>query len=162
MVKRYHPIYIQTHFNHPKECTQEAFDACALLADAGCLIGNQTVLLKGVNDTAEIMKELNYKLLMMRVKPYYILQCDMAQGISHFRTPIQTGIDIINELRGWMSGLAIPHFVVDLPHGGGKVSLLPEYVVSRDKDKWIFRNYRNELFEYHEPMVSSGLLEESS
>ena len=111
MLTKYHPVFVHTHFNHPKECTQEAFDACAKLADAGCVINNQMVLLKGVNDDPEIVMELNHKLLMMRVRPYYIFQCDMSQGISHFRTPIEVGINIIEKLRGWTSGMAVPHFV---------------------------------------------------
>lgn len=151
VIRKYHPVLVHTHFNHPKECTQEAFDACARLIDAGCILNNQMVLLKGINDRAEIVKELNHKLLLMRVQPYYMLQCDMAQGISHFRTPIQVGIDILDQLRGWTSGMAIPHFVVDLPGGGGKVSLLPEYVIKREGKKWLFRNYKNEHFEYIEP-----------
>lgn len=151
MLRKYHPIFVHTHFNHPKECTQEAFDACARLSDAGCVINNQMVLLKGVNDDPMIVKELNHKLLMMRVRPYYIFQCDMSQGISHFRTPIQTGIDIIEKLRGWTSGMAVPHFVVDAPGGGGKIPILPNYVIKHEGKKWILRNYKNEKFEYNEP-----------
>lgn len=151
MLKKYHPVFVHTHFNHPKECTQEAFDACAKLADAGCVINNQMVLLKGVNDTPEIVKELNHKLLMMRVRPYYIFQCDMSQGISHFRTPIEVGLNIIEHLRGWTSGMAVPHFVVDAPGGGGKIPLLPEYVVKHEGKKWVFRNFQNKQFEYNEP-----------
>jgi lysine 2,3-aminomutase len=148
ILKKYQPIFVNTHFNHPKECTLEAFDACALLADAGCVLNNQMVLLKGINDDPGIVLELNKKLLMMRVRPYYIFQCDMARGLSHFRTPIETGIRIIDHLRGWSSGLAVPHFVIDLPGGGGKVSLLPEYLKRREGNKWIFRNYQNIEFEY--------------
>jgi lysine 2,3-aminomutase len=151
MLKKYHPVFIHTHFNHPKECTKEAFDACARLADAGCVINNQMVLLKGVNDDPKIVMELNHKLLMMRVRPYYIFQCDMSQGISHFRTPIEKGIEIIESLRGWTSGMAVPHFVVDLPGGGGKVPILPEYVKKRDGKRWVFRNFQNKEFEYIEP-----------
>lgn len=150
MVREYHPVFIHTHFNHPKECTLEAFDACAKLADAGCMINNQMVLLKGVNDKPEIVRELNHKLLMMRVRPYYIFQCDMSQGISHFRTPIETGINIIEQLRGWTSGMAVPHFVVDAPGGGGKIPLVPNYVVSHEGKKWVFRNFQNRHFEYLE------------
>ncbi|OFZ19268.1 MAG: lysine 2,3-aminomutase [Bdellovibrionales bacterium GWB1_55_8] len=151
MVKKYHPLFIHTHFNHPKECTREAFDACAKLADAGCVIHNQMVLLKGVNDDPKIVKELNHKLLMMRVRPYYIFQCDMSQGISHFRTPIEAGINIIENLRGWTSGMAVPHFVVDAPGGGGKIPLLPNYLVKHEGKKWILRNYKNQQFTYEEP-----------
>jgi lysine 2,3-aminomutase len=150
MVRKYHPVFVHTHFNHPKECTLEAFDACAKLADAGCVINNQMVLLKGVNDTPEIVKELNHKLLMMRVRPYYIFQCDQSQGISHFRTPIEVGINIIEKLRGWTSGMAVPHFVVDGPGGGGKIPLLPNYVVKREGKKWTLRNYTGKHFEYWE------------
>jgi lysine 2,3-aminomutase len=151
MLKKYHPLYIHTHFNHPRECTQEAFDACAKLADAGCVINNQMVLLKGVNDKPEIVKELNHKLLMMRVRPYYIYQCDLSQGIGHFRTPVETGIEIIEKLRGWTSGMAVPHYVVDAPGGGGKIPLLPNYVVSREGKKWVLRNFRKDQFTYIEP-----------
>ena len=109
------------------------------------------VLLKGINDDPEIVKELNHKLLMMRVRPYYIFQCDLSQGISHFRTPIETGIKIIEKLRGWTSGMAVPHFVVDAPGGGGKIPILPEYVVKHEGKKWVLRNYENKTFEYIEP-----------
>jgi lysine 2,3-aminomutase len=151
MVKKYHPVFVHTHFNHPKECTLEAFDACARLADAGCVLHNQMVLLKGVNDHWKIVKELNHKLLMMRVRPYYIYQCDLSQGISHFRTPVEVGLDIIEHLRGWTSGMAVPHFVIDAPGGGGKIPLLPEYVVKHEGKRWVLRNYKNEQFEYIEP-----------
>ncbi len=151
MLAKYQPLYVHTHFNHPKECTQEAFDACRRIADAGCPINNQMVLLKGVNDKPEIVKELNHKLLMMRVRPYYIYQCDLSQGISHFRTPVEVGLNIIEHLRGWTSGMAVPHFVVDAPGGGGKIPLLPEYVVKREGKKWTLRNFRKQQFEYIEP-----------
>ncbi|MEN9722065.1 MAG: hypothetical protein RJB38_51 [Pseudomonadota bacterium] len=151
MLRKYHPVFIHTHFNHPKECTQEAFDACARLADAGCIINNQMVLLKGVNDDPQIVKQLNHKLLMMRVRPYYIFQCDMSQGISHFRTPIEKGLEIIKALRGWTSGMAVPHFVVDAPGGGGKIPLIPSYVEGREGKKWILRNYKGDRYEYNEP-----------
>ncbi len=151
MLKKYHPVFVHTHFNHPKECTLEAFDACARLADAGCVLHNQMVLLKGINDDPQIVKELNHKLLMMRVRPYYIYQCDLSQGISHFRTPVETGLNIIEHLRGWTSGMAVPHFVIDAPGGGGKIPLLPEYVVKHEGKKWILRNFRKQEFEYIEP-----------
>ena len=151
MVSKYHPVYIHTHFNHPKECTQEAFDVCARLANAGCMINNQMVLLKGVNDKPEIVKELNHRLLMMRVRPYYIFQCDMTQGIGHFRTPVEVGMNIIEHLRGWTSGMAVPHFVIDTPGGGGKIPVLPNYVVSHEGKQWILRNYKKKQFEYNEP-----------
>jgi len=153
MVKKYQPVFIHTHFNHPKECTTEAFDACARLADAGCMINNQMVLLKGVNDDAKIVMELNHKLLMMRVRPYYIFQADLSQGISHFRTPISKGLEIIQALRGWTSGMAVPHYVVDAPGGGGKIPLIPNYVVEHKENekKWVFKNYKGEKYTYFEP-----------
>ena len=151
MLRKHQPVFVNTHFNHPKECTAEAFEACRKLADAGCVLGNQMVLLKGVNDDPKVVKELNHKLLMMRVRPYYIYQCDLSQGISHFRTPIETGLKIIEELRGHTSGLAVPHFVVDAPNGGGKIPLLPEYFVRREGNKVILRNYTFKEFEYIEP-----------
>jgi lysine 2,3-aminomutase len=150
MLRKYHPVIVHTHFNHPKECTLEAFDACAKLADAGCMINNQMVLLKGVNDDADVVKQLNHKLLLMRVRPYYIFQCDQSQGLGHFRTPIEKGIEIIEKLRGWTSGMAVPHFVVDAPGGGGKIPLLPNYVVKREGKKWTFRNYKGTHHEYWE------------
>jgi lysine 2,3-aminomutase len=151
MVAKYQPVYIHTHYNHPRECTREAFDACARLADAGCPINNQMVLLKGVNDDPKIVKELNHKLLMMRVRPYYIFQCDMSQGISHFRTPVEKGLEIIEALRGWTSGMAVPHYVIDAPGGGGKIPLLPQYVEKHEGKKWFLRNYKNDKYVYEEP-----------
>jgi lysine 2,3-aminomutase len=151
MVRRHHPVYVNTHFNHPKECTAEAFEACRRLADAGCVIGNQMVLLKGVNDDPKLVMDLNHKLLMMRVRPYYIYQCDLSQGISHFRTPIATGLAIIEALRGHTSGLAVPHYVVDAPNGGGKIPLIPEYVVKHEGKQWVLRNYAGKQYTYDEP-----------
>ncbi len=151
MIRQHHPVFVNTHFNHPKECTREAMDACRRLADAGVAISNQMVLLKGINDDPKIVKSLNHKLLMMRVRPYYIYQCDLAQGISHFRTPVAKGIEIIENLRGWTSGLAIPQFVVDGPGGGGKIPLMPEYIVAKDGKKLTLRNYTGKQFEYFEP-----------
>ncbi len=151
MLTKYHPVFVHTHFNHPKECTQEAFDAVARLVNRGCVVNNQMVLLKGVNDDPKIVKELNHKLLMMRVRPYYIFQCDMAQGISHFRTPVEKGLEIIEALRGWTSGMAVPHYVIDGPGGGGKIPLIPNYVVKREGKKWTLRNYKNDQFVYEEP-----------
>ena len=151
MVSKYHPVFIHTHFNHPKEVTLETFDAIAKLADAGCVINNQMVLLKGVNDDPKTVMELNHKLLMMRVRPYYIFQCDLAQGISHFRTPVSKGIEIIENLRGWTSGMAVPQYVIDAPGGGGKIPLLPNYVVKHEGKKWVLRNFRNNQYTYIEP-----------
>jgi len=151
MLRKHHPVYVNTHFNHPKECTAEAFEAARRLADAGCVLGNQMVLLKGVNDVPQTVKELNHKLLLMRIRPYYIYQCDLSRGISHFRTPVETGIQIIEHLRGHTSGLAVPHFVVDAPNGGGKIPVQPQYVLSHEGKKWVFRNYAGKEFEYFEP-----------
>jgi lysine 2,3-aminomutase len=151
MLREHHPVYVNTHFNHRKECTAEAFEAARRIADAGCPIGNQMVLLKGVNDDPAIVKELNHKLLLMRIRPYYIYQCDLAKGISHFRTPVETGIRIIESLRGHTSGLAVPQFVVDAPMGGGKIPVNPQYVVRREGKKWVLRNYAGKEFGYFEP-----------
>lgn len=148
MIKKYHPIYVNTHFNHPWEITEESKKACTMLVDAGVPVGCQTVLLKGVNDDPEVMKELMKKLLAMRVRPYYIYQADLTKGANHFRTPIDVGLEIMDNLRGHISGLAVPQFVIDAPGGGGKIPLLPDYVLARDKEKIILRNYKNEVFEY--------------
>ena len=128
---RHRPLYLHTHFNHPRELTSEARRALGLLLDAGCVLGNQMVLLRGVNDTAEVVMELNRGLLQVGCRPYYILQCDMAQGISHFRTPLAVGLEIVAALRGRIGGMGVPDLVVDLPGGGGKVELVPDAVVSR-------------------------------
>jgi lysine 2,3-aminomutase len=148
MIKKYHPIYVNTHFNHPWEITEESKKACEMLVDAGVPVGCQTVLLKGVNDDPEVMKELMKKLLAIRVRPYYIYQADLTKGANHFRTPIDVGLEIMDNLRGHISGLAVPQFVIDAPGGGGKIPLLPDYVLARDKEKIILRNYKNEVFEY--------------
>jgi lysine 2,3-aminomutase len=151
MLKKHQPVFVNTHFNHPKECTAEALDACRRLADAGCVMGNQMVLLKGVNDDYRIVKELNHRLLLMRVRPYYIYQCDLSQGISHFRTSIATGLEIMEKLRGHTSGLAVPTYVVDAPGGGGKIPLLPEYMVKHEGKSWTLRNFQQRKFTYIEP-----------
>jgi lysine 2,3-aminomutase len=151
MLRHHHPVFVNTHFNHPKECTAEAFEAARRLADAGCVIGNQMVLLKGVNDDPKTVMELNHKLLLMRIRPYYIYQCDLAKGISHFRTPVETGIRLIEALRGHTSGLAVPQFVVDAPHGGGKIPVNPEYVVKHEGKTWTLRNYAGKTYTYDEP-----------
>jgi lysine 2,3-aminomutase len=151
MLRKHHPVFVNTHFNHPKECTAEAFEAARRLADAGCVLGNQMVLLKGVNDEPKTVLELNHKLLLMRIRPYYIYQCDLSKGISHFRTPVATGIRIIEALRGHTSGLAVPQFVVDAPHGGGKIPVNPEYVLSHEGKRWTFRNYAGKTYTYDEP-----------
>jgi lysine 2,3-aminomutase len=148
MLKKYHPIYVNTHFNHPWECTPEAERACAMLADAGCPIGNQAVLMKGVNDDPEVMLELHRKLLKMRVRPYYIYQADLTKGTNHFRTPVRVGLEIMDKLRGHTSGLAVPYFVIDAPGGGGKIPLLPQYVLGRNGKDIILRNYKYEIYTY--------------
>jgi lysine 2,3-aminomutase len=148
ILKKHHPLYINTHFNSPMECTEQAKKACWMLADAGIPLGNQAVLLKGVNDKVEVMKELNHKLLQMRVKPYYIYQADMIKGTQHFRTSVQTGIDIIKALRGHTSGMAVPTFVVDAPGGGGKIPISPDYVVSREGSNLVLRNFEGNEYVY--------------
>lgn len=148
LIRKYHPVYINTHFNHPWECTPEAEKACGMLADAGCPVGNQTVLMKGVNDDPDVMLELHRKLLKMRVKPYYIYQADLTKGTKHFRTPVRVGLEIMDKLRGHTSGLAIPYYVIDAPGGGGKIPILPQYVLGRDGKNIILRNYKYEIFTY--------------
>jgi lysine 2,3-aminomutase len=150
-VKKYHPIYMNTHFNHPAELTPESVAALGRLADAGIPLGCQTVLLRGVNDDPAIMKDLMQKLLKARVRPYYIYMADQVAGGEHFRTTVEKGLEIIKALRGWTSGLAVPHFVIDAPGGGGKVPLLPEYVEEINEDEVIFRNYEGQRFVYKQP-----------
>src|SRR5690349_13959535 len=151
MVRKYHPVYMNTHFNHPSELTPAAVAALARLADAGVPLGCQTVLLRGVNDDPQVMKELMQKLLKARVRPYYIYMADQVAGGEHFRTQVEKGLEIVKALRGWTSGLAVPHFVIDAPGGGGKVPLLPEYVEEINEDEVIFRNYAGERYVYKQP-----------
>lgn len=158
MIRKYHPIYVNTHFNHPWECTPEAEKACNMLADAGCPVGNQAVLMKGVNDDPDVMLELHRKLLKMRVRPYYIYQADLTKGTNHFRTPVRVGLEIMDKLRGHTSGLAIPYYVIDAPGGGGKIPLLPQYVLGRNGKDIILRNYKYEIFTY--PDVEEGRMEQ--
>ncbi len=148
MLRNYHPIYVNTHFNHPWECTPEAKRACELLADAGCPVGNQSVLMKGVNDNPDVMLELVRKLLVMRVRPYYLYQADATKGTDYFRTPVRVGLEIMDKLRGHTSGLAVPSFVIDAPGGGGKIPLLPQYVLGRAGNQIILRNYKYDIFTY--------------
>jgi lysine 2,3-aminomutase len=148
MLRRYHPLFLSVHFTHPDEMTPETRRACEMLADAGMPLGSQTVLLKGINDDPATMKSLMHKLLSVRVRPYYIYQCDLIPGSSHFRTTIETGIDIIENLRGHTSGYAVPQFVVDAPGGGGKIPILPHYVVESGPEKWVLRNYKNNRYTY--------------
>ena len=148
MLKLFHPLYINTHFNHPSEITPEAQKACKMLADAGIPLGCQTVLLKGVNDSLEVMKSLMHKLVVNRVRPYYIFQADMVKGTSHFWTPLERGIEIMRGLQGHTSGLCIPHFVIDLPGGGGKVPVIPDYITGSEKDALYVRNYKGDTYCY--------------
>lgn len=148
MLRKYHPIYINTHFNHPWEITDESKKACELLVDAGVPVGNQCVLMRGVNDNPEIIKDLFRKLLAMRVRPYYLYQADLTKGANHFRTPIKVGLEIMDKLRGHISGLAIPHYVIDAPGGGGKIPILPQYVLHQDDEKIVLRNFKYETFVY--------------
>jgi lysine 2,3-aminomutase len=151
ILKKYHPIYVNVHFNHPEEITASAKQACASLADAGIPLGNQAVLLKGINDCPELIRKLMQQLLMIRVRPYYLYQCDMSQGIQHFRTPISSGIQAIEYLRGHTSGLAVPTYVVDAPGGGGKIPVMPQYMVSQNSSKVVLRNYEGVFTTYTEP-----------
>lgn len=151
MLKKYHPIWINTHFNHSKELTPESKKAVDLMADAGIPLGNQSVLLKGVNDCVNVMKKLVKRLIAIRVRPYYIYQCDLSQGIEHFRTPVSKGIEIIEGLRGHISGIAVPTFVVDAPGGGGKIPVMPNYVISQAPGKTILRNYEGMITTYYGP-----------
>ncbi len=153
MLKKYHPLMMSIHFTHPKEITDAVRRACGELADAGIPLGSQTVLLKGINDKPYIMKKLVHELLKIRVRPYYIYQCDLAVGTEHFRTSVATGIQIIEKLRGHTSGYAIPTYVIDAPGGGGKIPVEPDYLVSRGKGKVVLRNYEGRVFEYPEPNI---------
>ena len=150
MLRKYHPLWMSVHVNHPRELTTEVRDALGRLADSGIPLGNQSVLLAGVNDDAAIMRELVHKLLLCRVRPYYLYQCDLIRGSSHLRTPVAKGIEIIESLRGFTSGYAIPQFVIDAPGGGGKVPVNPDYVVYHDAEKIVIRNFEGKIFEYPE------------
>jgi len=151
VLRKFHPLFINTHFNHPDELTPSAVACLGMLADAGIPLGCQTVLLKGVNDTPAVMVRLMQRLLMARVRPYYIYMADQVAGGEHFRTSVATGLEIMKALRGWTSGLANPHFVIDAPGGGGKVPLLPEYVESFTEDEVVLRNFKGERYVYVQP-----------
>ena len=151
MLKKYHPIWVNTHFNHPNEITPEAAAACARLADAGIPLGNQSVLLAGVNDCVHVMKKLVNELVYIRVRPYYIYACDPSLGLSHFRTPVSKGIEIMEGLRGHTSGLCVPTFVVDAPGGGGKTPVMPTYLISQKPGKIVLRNFEGVITTYTEP-----------
>lgn len=152
MLGRFHPLYLNTHFNHPAEITDASTRACAMLADAGIPLGNQSVLLRGVNDDVTVMRDLMTGLLDLRVKPYYIHQIDLIKGTAHFRTPVSRGLEIIRALRGHVSGMAVPHYVIDLPQGKGKVALLPE-VVEREGDMLTLMTYQGERVTYRDITV---------
>lgn len=151
ILKKYHPVWLNTHFNHPKEITEESAKACAMLADAGIPLGNQSVLLAGVNDCVYVMRDLVQQLVRIRVRPYYIYQCDLSLGLEHFRTPVAKGIEIIEALRGHTSGFCVPTFVVDAPGGGGKTPVMPNYVISQSSRKVILRNFEGVITTYTEP-----------
>ena len=156
VLKKYHPLYLSIHVTHPDELTPAAAAACNRLADAGVVMGSQTVLLQGVNDCPDVIKTMMHGLLRMRVRPYYLLQCDAIRGSSHFRTPISKGIEIIRSLRGHTTGYAVPHFIVDLPAGGGKISLDPDYLSHHDGAFWHATNYLGEGYRYYDPDAAAS------
>lgn len=151
MLKKYHPLWLNTQFNHPREITPDSLQAVQKIADAGIPLGNQSVLLRGINDCPYIMRWLGQKLIEARVRPYYLYQCDLSNGIEHFRTSVNKGIEIIELLRGHTSGLAVPTYVLDVPGGGGKISLGPQYMISHLGTKVILRNYEGMIASYAEP-----------
>jgi len=151
MLRKYQPIYFMTHFNHPYEVTPQAAAACARIADAGMPVQNQSVLLRRINSDARIMKKLSHELLKIRVKPYYIYQCDLATGIEHFRTSVSKGFEIMEVLRGHTSGIALPTFVIDAPGGGGKIPVMPNYILTITDDHAVVRNYRGMMSSYTNP-----------
>lgn len=148
ILRKYHPLFISVHFTHPDELTTEAKEACEKLANAGIPLGSQTVLLKGINDNISVMKKLMHGLLMIRVRPYYLYQCDPILGSAHFRTPVEKGLEIISGLRGHTSGYAVPSFVVDAPGGGGKIQLLPDYSLGRDENYLLLKNFEGKTYKY--------------
>ena len=156
MLKKHHPLWMSLHYMHPSECTPESYRACARLADAGIPLGSQTVLTREVNDDVETMKRLMHHLLRMRVRPYYIYQCDPISGSGHFRTPVSKGLEIIEGLRGHTTGYAVPAYVIDAPGGGGKIPLQPDYVVGRDGDDLVLRNFEGRMFRYPDPGGTFG------
>jgi lysine 2,3-aminomutase len=157
VLKRYHPLWLSLHFTHPDELTPEVAQACARLADAGIPLGSQTVLLAGINDDLETLRRLVHGLLTMRVRPYYLYQCDPIVGSGHFRTPVAKGVELIGGLRGYTTGYAVPTFVVDAPGGGGKVALYPEGVVGREGEDVLLRNYEGRVYRYPDPGGTLGL-----
>ena len=159
ILRKYHPLFMSVHSNHPRELTTEVRDALGRLADAGIPLGNQSVLLRNVNDSAEVMKAHVQKLLMCRVRPYYIYQCDLISGSAHLRTTVRKGLQIMEELRGHTTGYAVPQYVIDAPGGGGKVPINPDYIVQQDDERVIIRNYEGKLFEYPEAIDVPPLIE---
>jgi lysine 2,3-aminomutase len=157
ILRKHHPLYVNVHFNVPREFTWESRLAVARLADAGIPLGNQSVLLAGVNDCWALMRELMRLLTANRIRPYYIYQCDLAQGLEHFRTPVSKGIEILEHLRGHISGMAVPTFVVDAPGGGGKIPVMPYYVVSQHENKVVLRNFEGRIVAYEEPQEYTGM-----
>ncbi|HBY18883.1 MAG TPA: lysine 2,3-aminomutase, partial [Candidatus Marinimicrobia bacterium] len=151
MLKKHQPLWINTHFNHPREVTASAQEALRKLADGGFPLGNQSVLLAGVNDCPRIMRRLVHKLVKNRVRPYYLYQCDLSEGLSHFRTPVSKGIEIIESLIGHTSGFAVPRYVIDAPGGGGKIPVMPKYLISWGTNKAVLRNYEGVICSYKEP-----------
>ncbi|MFW9771953.1 MAG: lysine 2,3-aminomutase [Promethearchaeota archaeon] len=152
ILRRNHPIWFNTHFNHPNEITEDSTRACEMLADAGIPLGNQSVLLRGINDCIHIMKRLVQELVRIRVRPYYIYQCDLSMGLGHFRTSVAQGIEIIEGLRGHTSGLCVPTFVVDAPGGGGKIPVMPDYTISQGHKRVVLRNFEGVITTYDEPV----------
>lgn len=155
MLRKHHPLWISIHCNHPKELTSEVRDGLGRLADAGIPLGNQAVLLKGINNSADTLKELFQKLLICRVRPYYLYQCDLIQGSAHLRTTIREGLEIMEQLRGYTTGYALPQYVVDGPGGGGKIPLNPEYIVAHTDDRIVLRNFKGDIYEYPEAPTAS-------
>jgi len=147
-LKKYHPLWMSLHFIHPEECTPEAYRACDMLANAGIPLGSQTVLLKGINDSVATIRDLMHHLLRMRVRPYYLYQCDPISGSGHFRTTVEKGLEIIRGLRGYTTGYAVPTYVIDAPGGGGKIPLMPNYNAGREGDFLLIKNYENRIFRY--------------
>lgn len=152
ILAKYHPIFLNTHFNHPREITAESKAACERLADAGVPLGNQSVLMKGINDCPLVLKNLSHGLLKIRVRPYYLYQCDLSQGIGHFRTSVAAGLQAIESLRGHTSGLAVPTFCIDAPGGGGKIPVSPQYLISQGPGRSILRNFEGGIYTYTEPL----------
>ena len=151
MLKKHQPLWINSHFNHPRELTNSSRTAVRKLADAGFPLGNQSVLLAGVNDCPRIMKSLVHKLVMNRIRPYYLYQCDLSEGLSHFRTPVGKGIEILESLIGHTSGFCVPTYVIDAPGGGGKIPVMPNYLISWSTNKVVLRNYEGVISTYKEP-----------